>query len=666
MEQPDIQSADLQIGKHREPGGAVHPQRRARDQKTFLQSLFFRPGGDITQEQGQAVARIVLAACGTMLFFAARQLGRGDEPFLLALAYMLASFFYLSFVSRNKDTFLWRRYPVILLDLGVASYLTAHFSSAGVAFYPLFLWVMIGNGIRYGERFMQFATLFGLLAFTGAMATSGFLWNHPGTYIGLMFGLVLMPRFFLVMIDRLSEANSELKEQKEQAEFMATHDVLTGLPNRAYLHTRMEQTLAQARRERRNVAVAFIDLDSFKSINDSFGHEYGDYLLCQVADAMTGVLRASDTVSRLGGDEFVVVIEDSGDGARIGRVIERLFSCVGRYYTIGEYETYVTWSCGVVIYPRDGEDIHSLLKHADTAMYAAKSLGPNNYTFYDTAMSALVGEQLALRDELRQALEREQLEVYYQPIVDAHSGRISSAEALLRWNHPKHGLLSPSRFIEVAEQSGLINPIGDWVLRQALRMATDWRARSGKDVSVHVNVSAHQLKQQDFAQQVEAALQAAGLPAHALDLEMTESALIEDANRTVALLESLKAIGVRIALDDFGTGFSSLSYLKELPVDSIKIDKSFIDDLPAGDRDSALVEAVLMLGQRLDNHIVAEGVESREQLEWLVAHGCRYLQGYHFSRPVPLAQFHALAPEVFEIPRMSRQQRVAGFAERAR
>jgi EAL domain-containing protein (putative c-di-GMP-specific phosphodiesterase class I) len=204
------------------------------------------------------------------------------------------------------------------------------------------------------------------------------------------------------------------------------------------------------------------------------------------------------------------------------------------------------------------------------------------------------------------------------------------------------------------------------VLRQALRMATDWRARSGKDVSVHVNVSAHQLKQQDFAQQVEAALQAAGLPAHALDLEMTESALIEDANRTVALLESLKAIGVRIALDDFGTGFSSLSYLKELPVDSIKIDKSFIDDLPAGDRDSALVEAVLMLGQRLDNHIVAEGVESREQLEWLVAHGCRYLQGYHFSRPVPLAQFHALAPEVFEIPRMSRQQRVAGFAERAR
>ncbi len=650
MQQPVSHSTNLPITARAAPDSRTRARRRARDRRSVLQSMFFRPDGEVTQEQGQAVARILLAAFGTLLFYAARQFGHGDQPFLLALAYMLASFFYLSFVSRNKDGYLWRRYAVILLDIAVATYLTAYFTTAGVAFYPLFLWVMIGNGIRYGERCMQFATLFGLLGFSGAMATNGYLWNSPGTYIGLMFGLVLMPKFFLVMIDRLAEANIELKEKKEQAEFMATHDVLTGLPNRAYLYTRMEQTLAHARRTGKQVAVAFIDLDSFKSINDSFGHEYGDFLLCQVADAMKGVLRASDTVSRLGGDEFVVVIEESENEGRVGRVIQRLFSCVGRYYTIGEYETYVTWSCGVVIYPRDGDDVHNLLKHADTAMYAAKSQGPNRFAFYDADMSAQVGEQLALRDDLRLAMDRGQLEVYYQPIIDAQSGRIRSAEALLRWNHPEKGILSPSHFIEVAEQSGLINPIGDWVLQQALQMLASWRLGGCSDVTVHVNVSAHQLKQEGFVENVQALLRAARLPSQALELEMTESALIEHSTRTSGLLAALKKIGVKIALDDFGTGFSSLSYLKTLPVDTIKIDKSFIDDLPAAGRDGALVESILTLGARLGNNIVAEGVETRAQIDWLVSHGCRYLQGYHFSKPVPLDRFLTLVTSTFEIP----------------
>lgn len=603
----------------------------------------------MTQEQGQALTRIVLAALGAVLFFAAREYGHGDPPFLLALVYMLASIFYLSFVSRHKNDYLWRRYVLIVLDLAVASLLTAHFSNAGLAFYPLFLWVTIGNGLRYGQHHMQVATLFGLLGFTGAMASSGFLWDQPSVYIGLMAGLALMPKFFMVMIDRLADANVELKVQKEHAEFMATHDVLTGLPNRAYLHTRMEQTLVRAQRTGNEVAVAFIDLDSFKSINDSFGHEYGDYLLTQVADAMQTVVRGGDTVSRLGGDEFVVVIEDYNNGARIGRVIERLFSCVGRYYSIGEYETYVTWSCGVVVYPRDGEDVHTLLKHADTAMYAAKSLGPNNFAFYDEAMSAEVGEQLALRDELRLALEKGQLEVYYQPIIDVSNGLIASAEALLRWNHPQKGLLSPGGFIEVAEQSGLINPIGDWVMREALKTAAIWQAAVDYPVTMHVNVSAHQLKQGDFIQSVETALKDAGMPAHVLDLEMTESALIGDAVQAERLLESLKAIGVQIALDDFGTGFSSLSYLKNLPVDAIKIDKSFLDELAAGGRNAALVEAILTIGERLDNAIIAEGVETQEQRDWLVDHGCRYLQGYYFSRPVTQSRFFQVAGAQFEV-----------------
>jgi len=657
MDHPAGRPADLPV---RVCGAALDEgamRRAAAGRRSLVQALFFQPAAEVTEEQGQAVTRILFAAIGTLVFFVARDYGHGDRPFLLALAYMLASFFYLSFVSRHRDDYRWRRYLVILLDLGVATFLTAHFAGAGLAFYPLFLWVMIGNGLSYGQHYMQFATLFGLLGFSGAMAGSGVLWDRPGTYIGLMLGLVLMPRFFLVMIDRLTAANIELKARKDHAEFMANHDTLTGLPNRAYLNTRMQEVLARARRRGSQVAVAFIDLDSFKSINDSYGHEYGDDLLCQLAETMRGVLRADDTVCRLGGDEFVVLIEELGSGARIGRTIQRLFSCVGRYYTIGEYQTYVTWSCGVVVYPRDGADMPSLLKHADTAMYAAKMQGPNRYEFYDAAMSADVGEQLALRDDLRQALERGQLELYYQPIVDARSGRIASAEALLRWNHPERGLLSPLHFIEVAEQTGLIDAIGEWVIDEALRMAAQWRRRVGEEVTVHVNVSAHQLKQTGFAQRVETALRDAGLPPDTLDLEMTESALIDDAERAVALLGALKSIGVKIALDDFGTGFSSLSYLRRLPVDAIKIDKSFIDGLASGERDGALVEAILTLGERLGNDVVAEGIETAQQLDWLLAHGCRYLQGYYFSRPLPLGAFLALADKRFDTVQRSPARR---------
>jgi diguanylate cyclase (GGDEF)-like protein len=566
---------------------------------------------------------------------------------MLALLYLFASALYLSFVSRNRNTYLWRRHVAIFMDLGVATYLTTYFGTAGVAFYPLFLWVMIGNGLRYGRHFMQVATLIGLLGFTGAMATSGFLWAQPGSYLGLMFGLVLMPRFFMVMITRLSEVNVQLQAQRDEAEFMATHDALTGLPNRAYLYTRLEQALASAERHDTRVAVAFIDIDNFKSINDTFGHEFGDDLLSQVADAMRGVLRSSDTVARLGGDEFVVVIEDDGESSRIGRVVERLFSCVGRYYEIGGYETYVTWSCGVVVYPEDGRDTHTLLKHADTAMYAAKQQGPNRFSFYDASMSDAVSRQLSLRDDLRLALDQQQFEVFYQPIIDAATGRVRAAEALLRWNHPEHGQLSPAGFIDVAEQSGLINPIGDWVLHEALGVAAAWQANSSDAITMHVNVSAHQLKQAGFVDGVRSMLKAADLPARLLDLEMTESALLDDARRAEQLLIELKSLGVRIALDDFGTGFSSLAYLKRLPVDTIKIDKSFLDDIPYGPRDCALVESILTLGRELGSAIVAEGIEQAHQRDWLVARGCRYLQGFLFSRPVPRDVFLSVCQQTF-------------------
>lgn len=629
---------------------AGHPdsEKHRRSRPSLWRSVFFRPVGQLNQEQGQALTRILLAAIGCIIFIALRRFGYGETPSLVTLVYLLGSALYMSFVTRHKNRYLWRRYIVIVLDLGLATYLTAYFDYAGVAFYPLFLWVMVGNGIRYGQHFMQVATLLGLLGFSGALASSGYLWAQPGTYIGLMFGLVLMPRFFLIMIDRLAEANVKLQAQRDEAEFMATHDVLTGLPNRAYLHTRMQQALARARRAGHELTIAFIDLDAFKEINDTFGHEYGDYLLAQVAESMKSIVRESDTVARLGGDEFVVVIEDSDDGPGADTLVERLFSCVGRYYEIGEYQTYVTWSCGLVVYPRDGTDVHTLLKHADTAMYAAKDKGPNNYVFYDPSMSQLVSEQLAVRDELRLALEKGELEVYYQPIIDARTGRVASAEALLRWNHPQRGLLSPTSFIEIAEHSGLIAPIGHWVAGEALATAAQWSAASESAVSMHVNVSAHQLRQDSFVDDIRKLIEASGLPSCVLDLEVTESALLQDTERAEALLAELKAIGVKVALDDFGTGFSSLSYLKRLPVDLIKIDKSFVDEIPGNQRDCALVDAVITLGDRLQHAIVAEGIETERQRDWLVMHGCRYLQGYLFSRPVPRDEFLELCHQVFE------------------
>jgi diguanylate cyclase (GGDEF)-like protein len=613
------------------------------------QSMFFRGEPLVTQEQAQAVTRIVLAAFGCVLFWVASVHGHGDTPFLLAALYLMASMFHVSFVTRHKEGYLWRRYLVMLSDLLVAAYLTAYFGPAGIAFYPLFLWVIVGNGLRYGRHAMQVATLFGLLGFSGAMGASGLLWSQPGTYIGLMFGLVLMPRFFLVMIERLAAANVQLKAQKDEAEYMAMHDVLTGLPNRAGLHDRMQQALARARRHRYQVAIAFIDLDAFKSINDAFGHDYGDELLRQIAAAMQGVVRGSDTVTRLGGDEFVVLLEDCGARGGITSFMERLFACVGRHYDIGEYQTYVTWSCGVVVYPRDGEDVATLLKHADTAMYAAKAQGANRYAFYDPAMSAEVAGQLALRDELRAALELGQFEVWYQPIVDAGSGRMTAAEALLRWHHPERGLVSPGGFIEVAEQSGIINPLGHWVIGEALDAAAAWRERADIPVTMHANVSAHQLRQDGFVDQVRGLIEGRGLPSCVLDLEMTEGTLLEDPARAERMLATLQGLGIRIALDDFGTGFSSLSYLKRLPVDLIKIDKSFVDDIPRDPRACALVEAVLTLGRRFALPIVAEGVETVAQRDWLLAHGCRFLQGYLFSRPLPLVDFLALADRRFDL-----------------
>jgi diguanylate cyclase (GGDEF)-like protein len=413
------------------------------------------------------------------------------------------------------------------------------------------------------------------------------------------------------------------------------------------LEDHMALALAQAQRNGTLAAVVFIDLDSFKAINDNFGHHFGDLLLKEVANCLKAHVRAGDTVARLGGDEFIVLIEGLVDAAEIAGVIERVFGCVGRYYRIGEYQTYVTWSGGIALYPQDGRDAQTLIKHADTAMYRAKAAGANQFRLYDAAMSEDVASQLSLRDELRHAIDEGQFRVHYQPLVEATSQRITAVEALVRWQHPTRGLVAPGVFIDLAEQTGLIVPIGKWVLQQACRDVSAWWQEGLGGLTVHVNVSARQLAQTDFAEITLDLLEHCGLPPQALAIEVTESALIEDAGVAETLFKSLKQAGVAISLDDFGTGYSSLAYLKRFDVDHIKIDRSFVAGIPTDADDCALVEAIIAIGDRLGCLVIAEGVETVNQMDWLAARGCLVMQGYHFGVPVDA---EALAARLREPP----------------
>jgi len=602
--------------------------------RSFLSYVFFQASPETTHEQAQAFARIVIVGLLTLLYLGHGLLGGGFLYFAIGCAYLTISVVHVLVVRRWPDRFLWRRYISIVADLGMTGYTVHELGIAGLGFYPLFLWIVVGNGLRFGIHHLRVATIVGLLALFIPTYVTGIALSHPGVVIGLLAGLLLMPKFFMVMIERLAEANAALKEERDRAEFMAKHDRLTGLPNRAMLEEHMQVAIAKARRNRTLAAVVFIDLDSFKAINDNFGHHVGDQLLVEVANCLKLHVREGDTVSRLGGDEFVVLIENLVDATEVAAVIERVFRCVGRYYRIGDYQTYVTWSGGVAIYPQDGGDAQTLIKHADTAMYQAKGAGANQVRLYDAAMSQDVASQLALRDELRKAIEQEQFLVFYQPIVDVTSRKTVGVEALVRWQHPTRGLVPPSDFIELAEQTGLITAIGQQILHRACEDVADWWRQGLGELTLHVNVSARQLGQVDLAETILDLLEANGLPPQALAIEVTESALIEDADAAEALFAQLKREGVSISLDDFGTGYSSLAYVKRFDVDHIKIDRSFVGGLPEDVSDCTLVEAILAIGDRLGTMVIAEGVETVAQLDWLAARGCLLMQGYYFGAPV--------------------------------
>ena len=438
----------------------------------------------------------------------------------------------------------------------------------------------------------------------------------------------------LVRLDGVANDISERRLRDERIEYLANFDPLTGIPNRNLFMNRLEQLLIQARRAHSRVGLLFLDIDRFKYINDSFGHSCGDSLLTGFAARLKLLLREGDTVARLGGDEFVIILADikePEDAARLA--IKVLHAFVAPVATDGR-ELHVTTSIGVSVYPEDGDEAGTLLKHADAAMYRAKSQGRNGFQCYTLEMGSRALERLTLEHALHHALENEQFEVHYQPQIDLKSGRIKSVEALIRWYHPQLGAVAPSRFIPLAEETGLIIPIGEWVLKTACAQASAWH-RAGHPLTVAVNVSGRQFQQKNMPQLVRKLLDEAALDAASLELELTESMLMNDSETTIEVLERLKAIGVGLSIDDFGTGFSSLSYLTRFPIDIIKIDQSFISGLDTKPEAASIALIIIAMAKALGLKTVAEGVETEEQLAFLHANGCDTVQGYYFSPPLP-------------------------------
>ena len=431
---------------------------------------------------------------------------------------------------------------------------------------------------------------------------------------------------------------SERKRSEERIQYLANFDALTGLPNRTQLDNHLSYVLSLAKRNSGSFAVLFLDLDRFKDVNDFYGHRLGDSLLVEMARRLRQVLREEDTVSRLGGDEFIMMFPDC-DALGAAQVARKLLQVINQSCRIEQFDLTVSASIGIALYPSDGEDMDTLFKNADTAMYRSKKSGRNRFSFFTSEMQSQVARNLQLVNALYRAVENDELELHFQPKISLADGRLTGAEALLRWNHPELGSISPSEFIPVAEDCGLILPIGEWVLRTAVTRLLQWITSEHVPFPVSVNLSGVQFRHAGLTALLSQILDESGLPPEYLELELTESVVMNDPEGEIAMIESLHALGVQVSIDDFGTGYSSLSYLKRFKVQKLKIDQSFIRDINTDLEDRAIVSAIISMAKSLGLKTIAEGVETPEQFEFLVTHECDEVQGYYFSKPLPWADF---------------------------
>lgn len=463
------------------------------------------------------------------------------------------------------------------------------------------------------------------------------LWDEEGQLTGIIESA-------RDITDRL-KVEDDLRKNQKHLDFLAHHDSLTGLPNRLLLNDRLQHAMANSTRMKQSLALMFIDLDRFKNINDSLGHELGDELLRDVSKRLHGCLREPDTLARMGGDEFVVIIERVDNPQQVSQVARKIQECFSRSFLLSGHEIFTTSSIGISIYPEDGADVKELMKSADVAMYRAKANGRNNFQFYKPEMNARTHDRLLLENSLRKALEEEQLLLYYQPQIDMLSGELTGMEALIRWQPPGQRMISPGEFIPLAEETGLILPIGEWVLKQACLQIRHWQSMNLEPVRLSVNISALQFNQHDFLDVVDRIMAETNVDPQWLELELTESAAMENIESTISTLDQLKRRGFHLSIDDFGTGYSSLSYLKRLPITKLKIDRSFVRDIHVDSDNATITESIIVLAQSMRLEVLAEGIETEEQSQFLLQRGCRLGQGYLYSRPIPAEQMEKVLAE---------------------
>lgn len=474
--------------------------------------------------------------------------------------------------------------------------------------------------------------------------------NRNRIIIGLLFGLAVITGFLFYLYainykkfieeqkekleEQVEHKTQALKVQSEELRHIAHHDSLTNLPNRLLFFDRLEQAIKHAKRENEKMAVLFLDLDRFKEINDTYGHETGDKLLQVVTTRLQECVREEDTIARLGGDEFTILLQNISN-ENVIKISNNILTIMQKPCIVKNLELFVSFSIGISCYPQDGENANILLRNSDTAMYRAKERGKNNYQFYNVSMTDIAMERVALQKDIRQALERKEFEAYYQPKIDAQTLKVVGLEALIRWNHPTKGLIYPNDFIPFAEEVGLIIDIDAYMMRNTLREIQEWRDEGVETGRLSLNLSARQLESEESTKELEETIEEIGFNTKYLELEVTESHIMRNPIRAIKVLDHIKSLGIQISVDDFGTGYSSLSYLKELPVDSLKIDRSFVVDMMQSEEDRAIVKIIISLAENLKLDVIAEGVESKEQVDCLLKQGCKIIQGYYFSKPLP-------------------------------
>ena len=605
---------------------------------------------------GKHAGVLINAVCVVMALLAARTILMGAwlDTVLLAVGLSATLIFRYLYLGKGNA----RAVPLLLATLTVLVSLSLWFNqglfSGALLSYPV---LMVVAGIVVARA--VFISLLLLMLGTGVAVTWAAMTGlHEYQAVPHGIGRLVVVSSLLLMcaavvwwlirnleVTRVHLDDEMLRVQNSQADLthLSMHDALTDLPNRLLMQERFNEAIALAEEDGTRVALMSFDLDNFKIINDSLGHAAGDELLRRIAERLKGLVRGSDTVSRQGGDEFLVLLGDVDTTETLELVARRFQELVARPLVLHDIELVTSLSIGISVYPDDGTDFGTLLKKAELAMYQAKAAGRNAYCLFSEEMNTNTYERLGIEQDLRQALVREEFKLQYQPIVDLNSGRPVAVEALIRWHQPERGLVGPTLFVGVAEQMGLIVEIGEWVLQEACEQAMRWREAGLPDLIMSVNLSAVQLRRGNLEAVVRAALKDSGLPPHCLELELTESMLLQDSDASLILLQNLKALGVKLSIDDFGTGYSNLSYLQRFQVDTLKIDKSFVQNLGENTQHHAIVNAIIQMAHSLNLRTIAEGIEDQATRQMLAELGCDLGQGYLFAKPLVPEDFAALA-----------------------